>query len=579
MSAAAPRAESSRASRRFGAFASNAWVRALWPAATIMALAVLTQAMWDTSTDVSSLITLCDKTLDGQRPYVDFIEGNPPAAIFLYMPGTLAARFLGIRPEFMVAATGFLAVIGSLSLSAVILARAGLAERFGPAGLAVAVAIFALLPSRTFDQREHLALLAGLPLLAIIISRASGARGDVLLQILAGAGGAVMAAVKPHFALIILAALPYLAWRAGIRALVTCVAFYAAICLGLLYVVAVVVFFPAYFAFVVPMVMAVYAPVREPLVAMLGSSGFLCWLLLGVYLLVLSSDKIGAPAVAVPALASLGAVVAFLIQGKGWPYHSYPATALMALALGLSLRDYPNIARGLGVGAVCFVLLTAIARLAPSANAYAHDFAAAISVLFVAFRTLARNSPRWRQRAASFAAPAVASTLAFAYVWFSHLNGAPPLQGAAATLGPHPKILAITQDPGVGFPLTRQVGGVWAQRVAMLWITSGARRLLEDTKDPEQRAKLESYLRLDRDMLLEDIERNRPDIILISNRFGEFHKWAFADPLIAAALSNYKLYAGDGDPNGETFLYARAELVTSRSHLSNIAATGGALAP
>jgi hypothetical protein len=577
MSTATSRAECSQAAwSRTGPIASNAWVRTLWPSAIIIALAVLTQATWDTSTDVSWLITLCEKTLDGQRPYVDFIESNPPAAIYLYMPGTLAARLLGLRPEFMVPVTGFLAAIASLGLSAMIMARAGLAERFGPTGLAVAVSIFTLLPGRTFDQREHLALLAGLPLLAVMISRASGRRGDILLQILAGAGGAAMAAVKPHFALIVLAALPYLAWRAGIRAVFTCVAFYAAICVSLVYVAATVAFFPAYLENVAPLVMAVYAPVREPFIAMIGSSGFLCWVLLGVYLLVLSRGEIGEPAVAVPALASLGAVVAFLIQGKGWPYHSYPAAALMALALGLSLRDCPKMARRLGVGAICFVLLAAIARLAPTAHAYAYYLAATISAFFVAFWTLARNSPRWRRRAASFAAPAVASAIAFAYVWFSHLNGSPPLQAAATTLGPHPKILAITQDPGVGFPLTRQVGGIWAQRAAMLWITSGARRLLEGAKDPEQQSKLESYLRLDRDILLEDIERNRPDIILISNRFGEFHHWAFADPLIAVALANYKLYAEDGDPNGETFLYARAELLTSRSHLSNVAEPSGA---
>jgi hypothetical protein len=58
-------------------------------------------------------------------------------------------------------------------------------------------------------------------------------------------------------------------------------------------------------------------------------------------------------------------------------------------------------------------------------------------------------------------------------------------------------------------------------------------------------------------MLVEDIQRNRPEIILIGNRSGPFRDWAFADPRVAAELASYRLYADDG----ETFLYARSDLV------------------
>jgi hypothetical protein len=544
-------------------------VQTLWPAAIVLAVAALTQGLSETSTDVSWLITLCEKTLRGERPYVDFIESNPPAAIFLYMPGTFAARLLDLRPEFMVGLTGFLAIVSSLALCAAIFARAELLAKVGPVGLAIAAAVLALLPSRTFDQREHLALVAGLPLIAAMIARAWGARVPIFLAVAAGLGGAIMAAVKPYFALTIVAALPYVAWRVGLRALLASLEFYATIAFGAFYVALVVIFFPDYVEHVAPIVMAVYVPVRESWLAMLGSSGFLCWLLLGVYLIALSRNRISQPLVAVPALASLGAVIAFLIQGKAWPYQSYPAIALMALALGLALRDDANIARRFGLGAACFFLLAAIARLTPATTFYALCVAMAICALFLVIRAFTTNSPRWRAPAASLTAPAVASAIAFAFAWFSHQNGSPPLQAAAATFGPHPKILAITQDPGVGYPFARQVGGVWAQRVPMLWITSGARRLLEDSKDPSERARLESYLQFDRNMLIEDIRSNRPDIILISNRFGEFRRWAFADPLIAAALADYKLYAEDGDPNGESFLYVRADLIPLRSSLSD----------
>jgi hypothetical protein len=534
----------------------------LEPAAIVLAFAILAQGLEYTATDVSWMITLSEKMLDGAKPYVDFIEFNPPASMYLYIPGVYAAKLTGLRPEFMVGVFGFLEIVGSLTLCAAILWRAGLADRLGPIGLALAAAVVALLPSRAFDQREHLALLAGLPLMAMMIARIRGARPSALLQILAGLGGAIMMAIKPHFALTIVAVFPYLVWRAGWRALAASLEFYVMSFALLIYAIVIVRYFPAYLKSDAPIAWAVYAPTREPLLAMLtASSGFLCWLILAVYLLVLSRGELAEPVVAVPALASLGAVIGFLAQGKAWPYQSYPAIALIALALGFALRGEANIWRRLGVGAVWCVVFVAIERLAPGVATCAQALTLAICALFLAADLLGARSPQWRGRAASLTVPAIASAIAFAYVWFSHLSDSPPLQAAAARLGAHLKVMSISQDLGVGFPFTRQIDGVWAQRVPSLWITAGARRLLEESKDPAERARLESYLRFDRDMLLEDVAANRPDIILISNRFGEFRRWAFADPMIAAALAQYRLYAKDGATSGETFLYARADLL------------------
>jgi hypothetical protein len=150
--------------------------------------------------------------------------------------------------------------------------------------------------------------------------------------------------------------------------------------------------------------------------------------------------------------------------------------------------------------------------------------------------------------------------------WLLHLQGTPPLEQAAASLGPRLRVLAITQRIDIGHPFTRRIGGVWAQRVGTLWITSGARQIIADSGgDPAVALRMQPYLRLDRDMLVEDIRKNRPDIVLISNRGGEFRDWAFGDPVVAAALVDYRLYASDGDTAGETFLYARSDLITAEA--------------
>ncbi len=92
---AAPRFAEARAAVR-------AATHALWPALLLFALAVARQATSDLAGDVSWLITAGEQFLDGKIAYVDFIETNPPAAIFVYLPAIMAARLIGATPELMV---------------------------------------------------------------------------------------------------------------------------------------------------------------------------------------------------------------------------------------------------------------------------------------------------------------------------------------------------------------------------------------------------------------------------------------------------------------------------------------------
>jgi hypothetical protein len=541
---------------------------ALWPALIVLLLAALYQAAGSLPTDVSWLITLAEKTLDGQRPYVDFIEANPPASILIYLAPVSFARLFGLSPEPCVVVFCFLGAAGGLTFCALALGGRKAVAQLGPFGVAVGVAVLTLFPARAFAQREHIAVIFGLPFFAALAAKASGVRVDWRLGGAAGLGAGVMIAIKPHLALAVLTTLPYFAWRIGFKRLILSVELYAAVIPCIAYGGLTALFFSNYLSQTAPILIAIYGPIRESYLAMLGGEGFIAWLLPAICLLVLAREKLVEPIVAVPALASLGAMIAFFIQGKDWPYQSYPAIAFILIALGIALSKETRAANRPIVSAVCFLAFAFACRFIPALLGSAASIAIAICGAFVVLRILSERSPGWRAVVASFAQPVVASGAGFAFLWLSHQNGSPPLQQIAEGLTPHPRVLAISQDIGVGHPFTRQVGGIWSQRVASLWITAGARILLKKETDPVTIEKLQSYLRLDRDMLVEDIRRNRPDIILISNRFGEFHDWAFADPLIAAALADYRLYASDGETRGETFLYARADLTPLRPSLN-----------
>jgi hypothetical protein len=76
-------------------------------------------------------------------------------------------------------------------------------------------------------------------------------------------------------------------------------------------------------------------------------------------------------------------------------------------------------------------------------------------------------------------------------------------------------------------------------------------------------------------MLIEDINRNRPDIILITeNRNTKLRDWAFSEPQFAAALNNYRVY--DYDASNETFLYARNDLVSTDRTFKELPDVNGA---
>jgi hypothetical protein len=99
-----------------------------------------------------------------------------------------------------------------------------------------------------------------------------------------------------------------------------------------------------------------------------------------------------------------------------------------------------------------------------------------------------------------------------------------------------PKVLVIHSDIGLGHPLVRQVGGQWAQRVGSLWITDNAEWLLKTEKSPAAAARLERYAARDHAMLLEDIRRERPDIILLDM---DWEARTRSDPALSELLKAY----------------------------------------
>jgi hypothetical protein len=473
-------------------------------AAIVIALAF--QSHWGINTDTAWNITLAEKTLDGQRPNIDFVEINPPMSYLMYAPAVLAARFIGFTPEFVADVFCFAAMGLSLWISGLILLRSRLVSRSEGFRLAfVAALALILLPGRSFSEREHIALIAALPCLAALAATATGRGIEPLLSLIAGLGAGFAMSIKPHFALFFLPCLVYAARRGGWRSLAFQTGPYAAIIFVALYWAAIAAWLPAFFERVAPIVRDIYLPARKPLVALLRDPSFLTWSVLAAVFVGISRKRLREPLLAIPALSSFGAFIAYLVQGKLWPYQAYPAFALMALALGP----------------------------------------------FVVQWIVEPDETRWRwMRLAT--AETILGVFAIAGIWLAQGTDRRDLENAVSSVAPRPTLLAISPDIATGQPLARRVNGVWVGSSFGIWMTSlSMRALAKDANDIAATQRLQAYMLLDRERLIADIVDKKPEVILVPD--GAWMTWVKSHPDVAATLADYDL-RGDAD---DTSLFVR----------------------
>lgn len=468
------------------------------PLLTVVALTLLLRSVLGTNTDVSWGLTMAEKWLDGQRLYVDLIEVNPPATVFLYVIPVIIERATGLRAETAVDALVFAAAALSLSVSAAILRKsAALKTGTGWPLLAAAAAVILILPAQTFGEREHIALVAFLPVLAAAVARAKNERPDGRAVLAAGIGGGITAIVKPHFALAVVcvsvaAAIGARSWR-----VVFSPENWLAAAALTAYGVFVLVAFPHYLHDVAPLALLAYVPLKEPFLSFIMHIATPLWIVtLAVIWRLKRSAMLEAPFSLLLA-ASIGFSAAYFVQRKGWPYQSYPMLALALLALSLAVIDRWRDECG---------------RVVP-------------------FRS------DW------LAGGLMTATIAAATFWW--LNVAVDRQAvtsAVRSMIEHPKILILSSDLAVGHPLTRDVDGIWVSRTSALWLARGAEVLLDrGNLDDAAKAALKDSVALDRKNLTEDIASRHPDLILVQLVRGfDWMAWARSEPALAAEMAAYQ---------------------------------------
>lgn len=483
------------------------------PLLLILAVAVVVRHFVVANTDVSWEITLSEKILDGQRLYTDLIEINPPASTFLYLPAVALARALGWAPETVIDISVFVAAL-SLGVASLIVDRYRLLDGLdGWLVAAVTLAVLTILPAQTFGEREHIALIAVLPMLATLAARTKGERPQLRYSLIAGIGAGITVCIKPHFALALaLAVAAGTLHRRSWRMLLVPENLVAAT-IAAVYGLCVVIFYRAYITEVMPLVADVYLPARLSLARTLLDTPVVLWA--GAVLIVLGLRRgTGVhPALLVLLTASAGFAAAYMVQGKGWPYQSYPmlALALIALALACGFR-----------------------RRAKAQSGKRDDL---------------KTTGAW-------------VVLGVITVWsFAWFNIAVDDRAAAAVVKriapPHPTIALISDDVALGHPLVRAVQGRWISRFGSLWVTEDAAiQRVAGGLDAAKKQRLAADVEAERQRMIGEIRDGKPDIVLIDQRpgriligegGGSWSDWVNADRELSGLIAANYQQAGNAD--------------------------------
>jgi hypothetical protein len=466
-------------------------------AAAVFAVAALLRSVLPFNVDVSWWLTVSERMLDGQRLYVDIIEINPPMAGLVYLPGVALARAIHLSPEVVTDGLIFILIGTSLVLTWMVVRPSSLRDRFAGGALAVwAVVLLAVLPMYDFGQREHLALVAILPVLAVAILRGNHERVTPAAVLIAGLSAGITMSFKPYFAFavgscILAAAACGRNWR-----ILFAPENWIAGTLVVIYGVCTFVFYPEYFTIIYPLVRDVYLLLKVPMPAMLLNSATALWLASVITVLALQSRARKLDAATFILLAgSFGFLASFLAQRKAWDYHAYPMLALALLAAGFAIS---------------------------------------------AIEGGRRISPRLRVAAML----GTAAIFANACIWFNGSIDVRPIEAEVArlepSLGPHPKILVLSGAAVIGHPMVRTLHGIWISRQEEFWVREIVRRArLDGTIDSETPARLKDYVNRERAGMIEDFKKQPPDVVLIDNHNSDWGDWARADPELSVLLQSY----------------------------------------
>ncbi len=445
--------------------------------------------------DVTWLITVVEEITRGAVPYVDMIETNPPAAFLIYWPQVRAAQDLGVTPEALVSASVFVFAGISLGLGSLVLRYASWIDApLRGALLNAALFTLVLMPGFSFAEREHIAALSVLPFICQLAVEARGQSLPLILRIGCAMLAALAVIIKPHFGAALALPLIWLAWKLRSPTVLWRWDRWLIAGMALAYVGFVLWAYPD-FVQIVPLLFETYVALYSPLREVFAAPWFIEHCVL-VVIFGITCACWRVPLIAQLLMAaSLGFLLAYAVQLKGWVNHGLPgvALALCACALGLFAR----------------------LRLLPEGDAIGQRL-----IMFVVTPGL------------FYSVILFGATLP----WTGHELYPGLTKMVREAMPPSARMMALTGQLDIGHPLVRQVGGRWVGRSHSTWSAHFALALLEQGRGSPER--LRHYIELDLEGFVLDVRKHQPQILLSDDDPDTLR--IMSRPVMAALFARYQ---------------------------------------
>lgn len=466
-----------------------------------------------TTPDVSWLIDMCARMVNGERAYVDIFETTPPIPVLIYYPGAWLEANVGLSAEFFVYSYTYLVYGATIWLCWRILPRQ--IDGLGPSHwyIIMPLAIFLFVLSfDTFAQRETFGVVLMLPIICLLITyRQTRAWTHLNLRLAAALMAGLGAAIKPPiFTLPLLLCGGYLLLtERKIRPLYSSGLIASSIAFTLISAAAFSAHH-AYFDGVYQLMRDIYVPIRWSIWASLVQPHFLMCVLCVLFTNLRTRGLKHATEVDKIFLMCIGAFTAiYFYQGKYFDYHAVP------------------------IGLFAFVLVWATAlKLAKQAhvtnredtsladrNLLRHSAILNISVFFLCLGFIASmddDEPTLKDM-----------------TWAQSLD--------------EPTALSICDGTITGFPIAREINAKWVNRIHCQWSPAWIEAMLrnKDLSDT-QRGTFLTYQRQELDRTATVIAKERPQIIIqgVSRSVDWItHELLNRNPQL---LDGYKIVAEDG---------------------------------
>lgn len=481
--------------------------------------------------DPSLLLNAADRVLGGERLYVDVIETNPPLIVFLSIPAAALARITPI-PAILAFNLGIMALIAlSLTLSVGILGRRvpGLGRESSRVVLIVLFVVALPLVGYDFGQREHLALLLVLPYLCSAIMRRLGYHTAFRAAVLAGVMAGLGISLKPFFLPLWLGIEGYLALTVGMKSWrraesVAIFGVFAA------YAAAICLLTPSYFDVARWVAQTYGAFISVPRKYLLTSRPVI-WSVIWVALTwLVPANKEWAAVRSVLSITFVAYLSSFIVQGKGWPNHWYPARASAAIVVAIGACRLGGILRDFGNRRASHISLPT--RLRTVGRLLIRHRTAMLALILLHFGS--QLAIKTANRYGSLER----------FPWYL-----PQMLTTLERIAPGGSVSALSVYPQVGFPLVNLAEREWASRFFHLWWLPGVYADQVGQDRPVSYHPLEEQSELERellDMVVDDFLNRRPEILIVDTHqymwmpLGFDHLDYFGrDPRFAEEISAY----------------------------------------